>query len=387
VIVGVPTSVVGANMWIDAVTKKPAQALVAALALTTAAAGAGLALRAVTARTRSLRQLVLAITLASLAIGAVAAIVMTRLMVLDATAARTAIGVLATTAVFATVLALVASVPLGRDAERLESAVRRLEVGDRTARTGVWRADELGHVARALDELTEQLDTLERERASFEQERRAMLTSVGHDLRTPLSALRAAIEAMADGVAPDPQRYLRAMSRDVEALGSLVDDLFLLSRIESGRLELPRETVDVTEIADEAIEALAPAAAARRVELRLRSPGGVPVDGNATAIGRVIRNLLDNAIRHAPEGSIVEVAVDGAATPTIRVTDEGPGFPPEFSAHAFDRFARADASRTRATGGAGLGLAIARGLVEAHGGHIWIERAPGGRVAFELPAA
>ncbi|MDQ3469768.1 MAG: HAMP domain-containing protein, partial [Actinomycetota bacterium] len=259
-----------ANMWVDAIGDHPVEAVVAAAAMTAAAVGAGIGLRAVTARTRSLRQLVLAIALASLAIGAVAAIVLARLMVLDAAQARTAIGVLATTAVFAVVLALVASVPLGRDAQRLESAVRRLEVGDRTARTGVRRADELGHVAKALDELTERLDTLERERASFEQERRAMLTSVGHDLRTPLSALRAAIEALADGVAPDPQRYLRAMSRDVEALGSLVDDLFLLSRIESGRLELLRETVDVSEIADEAIEALAPVARQRGITLEFR---------------------------------------------------------------------------------------------------------------------
>jgi len=379
--------IVGANMWLDAVRDHPLQSVVGALAMTAVALAAGIALRRATERTRSLRQLVLAITLASLAVGAVAAIVLARIMVLDAAQARTSIGVLAITAVFAVILAVVASVTLGRDAQRLESAVRRLEAGDRTARTDVERADELGHVAKALDELTERLDTLERERTSFEEERLAMLTSVGHDLRTPLSALRAAIEALADGVAPDPQRYLRAMSRDVEALGSLVDDLFLVSRIESGRLEMHRETVDVSEIADEAIEALAPAAAARGVELRLRSPGGVPVDGNATAIGRIIRNLLDNAIRHAPAGSTVEVVVDATAVPTISVTDEGPGFPAEFTAHAFDRFARADQSRTRTTGGAGLGLAIAKGLVDAHGGRIWIEPASGGRVAFQLPAA
>ena len=379
--------IVGANMWLDAVRDHPLQSVVGALAMTAVALAAGIALRRATERTRSLRQLVLAITLASLAVGAVAAIVLARIMVLDAAQARTSIGVLAITAVFAVILAVVASVTLGRDVQRLESAVRRLEAGDRTARTDVERADELGHVAKALDELTERLDTLERERTSFEEERLAMLTSVGHDLRTPLSALRAAIEALADGVAPDPQRYLRAMSRDVEALGSLVDDLFLVSRIESGRLEMHRETVDVSEIADEAIEALAPAAAARGVELRLRSPGGVPVDGNATAIGRIIRNLLDNAIRHAPAGSTVEVVVDATAVPTISVTDEGPGFPAEFTAHAFDRFARADQSRTRTTGGAGLGLAIAKGLVDAHGGRIWIEPASGGRVAFQLPAA
>ena len=379
-------SVLAAGSWTGTVADRPAQAAAAAAAMTVAAVGAGFALRWLTRRTRSLRHLVLAITLASLGIGAIAAVLLARLMVLDAGEARTAIGVLGATALFAILLALVASVPLGRDAQRLESAVRQLETGDRAVRAGVQRADELGHVARALDELTDRLDALERERASFEDERRTMLSSVGHDLRTPLSALRAAIEALADGVAPDPQRYLRAMSRDVEALGSLVDDLFLLASIESGRLELHREAVDLSELADEAVEALSPAAAARQVRLRLDSPGRVPVEGNATAIGRVIRNLIENAIRHAPTGSTVEVVIGRGATPSVRVIDQGPGFPAEFSSHAFERFARADASRARATGGAGLGLAIARGLVEAHGGRIWIERAAGGRVAFELPA-
>ena len=147
-------------------------------------------LRVVTRRTTSLRHLVLAITIASLAIGAVAALLLARLMVLDAGQVRTTVGVLAATAVFATVLALVASAPLGRDTRRLESTVSALKAGDRSVRTGVRRADELGQVAQALDELTERLDALERERSTFEQERRAMLTSVGHDLRTPLSALR-----------------------------------------------------------------------------------------------------------------------------------------------------------------------------------------------------
>ena len=194
-------------------------------------------------------------------------------MVLDADEARTVLGVLATTAAFAVILAVVASAPLGRDAARLEAAVRRIEAGDRTGRTGVQRADELGHVARALDELTERLDQLERERPSFEHERRTMLSSVGHDLRTPLAALRAAVEALADGVAPDPDRYLRAMARDVEALSALVDDLFLLASIESRRLELPCESLDLAELADEAVEALSPAAAAGSVTLARRRPG------------------------------------------------------------------------------------------------------------------
>jgi signal transduction histidine kinase len=380
-----------ASSWLDTVRDRPVASVLAALALVAAAGAAGFALRSLTRRTRSLRHLVLAITLTSLAIGAVAAFVLGRLMVLDADEARSAIGVLATTAGFATILALVASVPLGRDAQRLERAVRQLESGDRTARTGVSRADELGHVARALDELTERLDGLERERATVEDERRRMLTSVGHDLRTPLSALRAAIEALADGVAPDPERYVRAMARDVEALGALIEDVFLLASIESGRLDLHREPIDLSELADEAVEALSPAATARRVTLSLESPGRVRVTGNAKAIGRVIRNLIDNAIRHAPEDSVVDVIVAGGDAPSLRVVDRGPGFPAEFSGHVFEPFARADPSRARATGGAGLGLVIARGLVEAHGGRIWIEKpvgaATGGRVAFVLPTA
>jgi signal transduction histidine kinase len=167
----------------------------------------------------------------------------------------------------------------------------------------------------------------------------------------------------------------------------LVDDFFLLARIESGRLDLHPVPVDLTEVADEAVEALAPAATAAGVELALDASTHVRVHGNPTALGRVVRNLIDNAIRHAPAGSVVRVAVASEGRPSIRVLDEGPGFPPDFGDEAFARFTRADASRNRATGGAGLGLAIARGLVEAHGGRIWIEAPPGGRVAFELPAA
>jgi signal transduction histidine kinase len=229
------------------------------------------------------------------------------------------------------------------------------------------------------------LDTLERERASYENERTTMLSSIGHDLRTPLAALRAAIEALADGVAPDPDRYLRSMQCDVEALSALVDDFFLLARIEAGRLDLHLTPIDLTELADDAVEALTPVAATNGVTVTLDTTERVHVHGNANAIARVIRNLIDNAIRHAPPGSRVHVSVGTDARPSVRVADDGPGFPDGFSDVAFGRFTRADASRTRTTGGAGLGLTIARGLVEAHGGRIWIEPHRGGCVAFELP--
>ncbi len=373
--------------WWDAIADQPVEAALALGGLAAGTVAVGFALRVFTRRMRSLRRQVLAVTLAALAIGAVAAALLARLMVLDSPELARVAGVLGLTAVLATVLVVLASVPLGRDARRLETTVRRIEDGDRTVRTGVERADELGHVAKALDELTARLDALERERASYAAERNAMLSSVGHDLRTPLAALRVAVDALSDGVAPDPERYVRSMRRDVEALGTLVDDFFLLARIESGRLDLHPVPLDLTEVADEAVEALAPAAAAAGVTLALDVSSHVHVQGNPTALGRVVRNLVDNAIRHAPAGSVVRVAVAADGRPSIRVVDEGPGFPPDFGDEAFARFTRADASRSRATGGAGLGLAIARGLVEAHGGRIWIEAPPGGRVAFEIPAA
>lgn len=371
---------------VEALTNDPLQTAASVALVVGVTVAAAVALRRFDRVSRSLPHQVLAITLASLGVGATAAFVLARLMVLDADAARAAGVVLLITAGIAAVLALVAAMPLGRDVRRLEHTVRRIEVGERDVRAEVVRNDELGHVARALDELTTKLGRLEAARARYERERQEMLSSVGHDLRTPLSALRAAVEALTDGVASDPERYLRSMQLDIDALSGLVDDVFLLATLDAGRLELAREPVDLTEIADGAVEALSPVATARGVRVELAAPGHVRVEGNAASLGRVIRNLVDNAIRHAPAASTVRVVVTADATPTVRVIDDGPGFPPSFASRAFDEFTRADTSRNRTTGGAGLGLAIARGLVEAHGGHIWIDGAPGGRVAFALPA-
>lgn len=348
----------------------------------------GLVLRASLGRFRSLRRQVLLVTLASLLAGALVAFLLAQQMVLEPGEAWRAVGLLGLTAGFAAVLVLVASAPLGQDVRRLEATARAIEAGDRTVRTGVVRSDELGHVAAALDDAIARLDGLERARAQDDDRRNEMFAAIGHDLRTPLSALRAALEALEDGLTPDPDRYLRAMQHDVVALTSLVDDLFLLSRIESGAIEPVRASVDLTEVAGEAVEALAPSAVMAGVDIELQSTAPVPTRGNAVALGRVVRNLIDNAIRHSPPGSTVVVVVEGTPRPLVRVVDAGTGFPAGFRSRAFERFTRADASRTRTTGGGGLGLAIAHGLVTAHGGEIWIDPPAdgiGGSVAFALP--
>jgi two-component system sensor histidine kinase BaeS len=271
--------------------------------------------------------------------------------------------------------------PLASDLEAISTAAERAGDGDLSARTGVHRTDELGEAAAALDVMIEKLEIAE-------EERRVLLSSVGHDLRTPLGSMQAAVEALQDGVAPDPAAYLRGLSNDLEHLRHLVDDLFLLSRIEAGRLELTPTTVDLAELADEAREAVSPAAARRRVRLVVEAPGHVGVVADPAALGRVFRNLLANAVRHSPETGEVKIVVTRNGTMAdVAVLDQGEGFPERLKERAFERFVRADDSRNRESGGTGLGLAIAKGIVEAHGGIIAIENGPGGHVRFTMPLA
>ena len=197
--------------------------------------------------------------------------------------------------------------------------------------------------------------------------------------------MQAAVEALDDGVATDTARYYASLERDIDVLHGLVDDLFLLARLESGDVNLERVPSDLSEIADEVFEALEPIATRRNVTLVLEPRHSVVVETEPSAVSRVMRNLLDNAIRHAPDDSAVRVSIDADAGATVSVVDEGVGFGEDFVGSAFDSFSREDVSRTRETGGAGLGLAIARGLVDALGGDIWIDPGPGGKVAFRLP--
>lgn len=256
--------------------------------------------------------------------------------------------------------------------------------GDFGARTGVVRRDEVGKLAEDLDVMAVRLEIAAAEKEAEEARRREFFAAVGHDLRTPLASMQAAVEALRDGVSPDPDRYFVSLERDLVTLNALVDDLFLLSRIEAGDVDIETVPTDLTDLADEAIEVLHPVAERRSIEVVLEAPRRVVVTTGPEAVGRVLRNLLDNAIRHAPEGSTVVVSVSGVDGPTVTVRDEGAGFEADFVERAFESFTRSDASRARATGGAGLGLAIAKGFVDALGGEIWAEQGPGGVVAFRL---
>jgi signal transduction histidine kinase len=213
-----------------------------------------------------------------------------------------------------------------------------------------------------------------------------MLSSISHDLRTPLAALRAAVEAVRDGIAPDPGAYLAVMERQVEALGVLVDDLQLHTRLASGTLELTQTPVDLAELVDEAVESMGPLARQARVRLHLVTDGRVTVQGEPAQLARVLRNLLENAVRHSPpDGEVVVRVARDARGGVVEVADAGPGFGPGVRAVAFEPFTRGDDARNVGAGSSGLGLAIARGIVEAHGGRIGIGDGPGGVVWFALP--
>lgn len=284
--------------------------------------------------------------------------------------------------------ALTVSGPLSKDLNQLSDRAALVARGELDRPMSLNRNDEVGRLSAALSDMIAQLVRAEATRRADAESRRHFFAAIGHDLRTPLSSMQAAIEALKDGVAVDPVAYLATVERDILALTNLVDDIFLLARLDSGADEFALETIDVTEIADVSVEILRPVAALREVSIHFHADQHFLARGAVEPVGRVIRNLVDNAIRHSPVGGVVAVTVDVVADDvSVLVADSGPGFHPEFRQIAFERFSRWESARGRDSGGSGLGLAIGRGLVEAMGGDIWIEPGEGGRVGFRLRSA
>ncbi len=275
--------------------------------------------------------------------------------------------------------------PLATDIARLGEVAERVAAGDLSARTGVIRRDEVGRTARAVDSLVVALDEAATERTRAAGARQLLFTSIGHDLRTPLAAMRAAVESLQDGIAPDPDRYYAIIGGQLDNVEGLLDQLVEYARIESGADNRERSTVSIAEIAHEAVEALSPVAHRMDVDVHLDSDGPAIVVASTTDMSRVLRNLLENAIRHSPAGQSVHVAVRTGPQIEVAVHDHGPGFPDDFRDQAFEPFTRADPARNTRTGHSGLGLAIARALVEAHGGRIWLAAGAGGDVRFSIP--
>jgi signal transduction histidine kinase len=237
------------------------------------------------------------------------------------------------------------------------------------------------------------LERSEQSRLDLESARRDLFAAISHDLRTPLAAVRATVEALADGVVTDEptrERYLTTAVKETNRLSLLIDDLFELAMIDSGELRLHIELLRLEDLVAEAVDAFRPQVEQKRIALAFERAQTSPVRADPQRLGRVLANLLQNALRHTPpDGTIVlsTAQVDGAVQ--VVVQDSGDGIPLEDRENIFERFYRTEKSRSREFGGSGLGLSIARGIVQAHGGRIWVEgdAAGGARVAFTIPAA
>jgi heavy metal sensor kinase len=290
--------------------------------------------------------------------------------------------------VLAGLLALVLTFALSRrilgPVEALTLAARRLESGDLSQRIPIRSHDEIGELSRAFNAMAASLER-------NESLRKALVTDVAHELRTPLTNLRCQIEAVQDGLLPANEATLRSLHEESALLGRLVDDLQDLALAEAGQLPLHRRPVELTGAIETALAAIRPRADEQRVALRSELGSSLPtVSADPARLGQILRNLLANALTHTPQGGTITVSaapVNGAVD--VAVADTGPGIPPEHLPHVFERFYRADESRSRGTGGAGLGLSIVRQLALAHGGSVRVESEPGSgaRFTLTLPAA
>ncbi len=261
--------------------------------------------------------------------------------------------------------------------ESLTAAARKMENGDLSQRVSVRSKDEIGTLTHAFNAMADGL-------ARLENLRRNMVTDVAHELRTPLTNIRGYLEALRDGMIQPGPALINSLHEEAMLLNRLIDDLQELALAEAGQLRLVRQMVDIREIIEQAVSAQQPSMAEKGLKVSVDLPPNLPlVEADAERIGQVLRNLLNNASVHTPANGEVRVTVQLVdAEVVVSVRDTGSGIPPTHLPYIFERFYRADKSRTRATGGAGLGLAIVKQLIEAHGGRIWAESTEGSGSVF-----
>jgi signal transduction histidine kinase len=301
---------------------------------------------------------------------------------------------LAFSAIVAVAFAALTAEHLLRAVREIAAAARQVAGGQLGVRVLPDGPDELAGLARDFNVMSERLEEMDRARREMEEARRHLIAAISHDLRTPLASIRAMVEAIDDGVVTDAettQRYVRTVLGEVQRLSGLIDDLFELSRLDAGVLALQLEPGSLHDLVSDMMEALQVQAAEKGLKLQGAVDDSLPpVMMDAARVQRVLYNLVQNAIRHTPpDGTVLLEAQEEPDAVRVDVVDSGEGVPPADLPHIFDRFYRGEKSRVRGLGGAGLGLAIARGLVEAHGGRIWAQSAPGegARFSFVLPKA
>lgn len=249
-------------------------------------------------------------------------------------------------------------------------AASEMATGDYSRRVTATSRDEVGKLAVAFNQMAADLQEVDRMR-------RDLVANVSHELRTPISALQVVLENLIDGVEPPDQETLHAMLRQVDRLGRLVAQLLDLSRLESGAVPLQKATVPARVLLEEAARDAhfmsQTQAKALDVEISI-DPAELALNADAERVHQVLTNLLDNAMRHSPDGGTIRLSARGDnGTVTIAVDDQGPGIKEEEASRLFERFYRSDQARSTNDGGSGLGLAIAHWIVDLHGGEIRAE--------------
>jgi signal transduction histidine kinase len=290
------------------------------------------------------------------------------------------LAVTATSALTAVIAALVLARSIVQSVERVRDASVELARGDLEARAPEGGPTEVAELALAFNEMGDNLRSL------FDT-RRELVAWASHDLRTPLANMQAMLEAIEDGLG-DPDECVPILREQVSALTMLVDDLFELARIDAGALTLEMHRLPVAPVVSSSLRSIEAEARSRHVRLDSDVDHDVTARFAPEKLERVLMNLLTNALRHTPSDGAVAVLVEPQPTEVrVAVEDTGTGLDADARERMFERFWRGD--QARSSRGAGLGLAIARGLVEAHGGRIWAEDREGGgaRVCFTLPSS
>jgi signal transduction histidine kinase len=278
----------------------------------------------------------------------------------------------------------------------LVGATQKLSEGDFSIRVPVTGQDEVAQLASTFNEVVARLEEAERAERALDEARRNLVAWASHDLRTPLTSLRAMIDALVEGVVDDPDsiaRYLQQSQVEINRMSALVNDLFEVVQLDTGLMELHCSNSSLADLISDTLQAFSARAQKRGVELTgAVEPEVDPVWMAPEKISRVLQNLVSNAIRYTPTGGRVHIQAGSTShrEVTVTIVDSGAGIPADELPKVFDRFYRGEVSRARngsTHGGAGLGLTIAKGLVEAHGGQIYVRSKldEGSVFSFTLP--
>jgi signal transduction histidine kinase len=273
----------------------------------------------------------------------------------------------------------------------LDQAAQKIAGGNLSIRVPIEGKDELADLGRTFNDMASQLQEAAEKRRELEALRRELIAWIGHDLQTPLTSISAIIEALADGMIEDKeteQRYYDTARKNISSLSNLIDDMFQMAQIDAGGLELNIESVSISDLISDTLESFTELAKRKEITLKgsvSRDLGEVKID--ARRINRVLNNLVDNAIKHTPNQGLVEVRASSTnQSIVVDVIDNGEGISEDDLPHIFELFYRGDISRRSSISGTGIGLAISKGIIEAHRGKIEVQSKPGRTIfTFSIP--